>query len=107
VSPEPANGDASRMTPGVMVAGIDGCAGGWVVVTVEADGGASRSINRVDDLSGIVADLDSGRLGAVAIDIPIGLPDEGSRRCDLEARKLIGPRRSSVSRHRSGASSGP
>jgi predicted RNase H-like nuclease len=65
-------------------------------VTVEADGRSSRSIKRVDGLSGIVADLDSGRLGAVAIDIPIGLPDKGSRRCDLEARKLIGPRRSSV-----------
>ena len=65
-------------------------------MTVEADGSGSRSIRRVDDLSGIIADLDSGRLGAVAIDIPIGLPDEGSRRCDLEARKLIGPRRSSV-----------
>jgi predicted RNase H-like nuclease len=65
-------------------------------VTVEADGGGGRSIKRVDDLSGIVADLDSARLGAVAIDIPIGLPDEGSRRCDLEARKLIGLRRNSV-----------
>lgn len=94
-SPEP-HSAAGGTTSGVMVAGIDGCAGGWVVVTVEADGGGSRSIRRVDNLTGVVADLDRGRLGAVAIVIPIGLPEKGSRRCDLAARKLIGPRRNSV-----------
>jgi predicted RNase H-like nuclease len=31
-----------------------------------------------------------------AIDIPIGLPEDGVRRCDLEARALLGPARSSV-----------
>lgn len=32
----------------------------------------------------------------VAVDMPIGLADNGSRRADLMARKFIGPRRSSV-----------
>jgi hypothetical protein len=32
----------------------------------------------------------------VAVDMPIGLSDNSSRRADVEARKLIGPRRSSV-----------
>ncbi|MFZ9520713.1 MAG: DUF429 domain-containing protein, partial [Silvanigrellaceae bacterium] len=32
----------------------------------------------------------------VMIDIPIGLPNLGQRRCDAEARKLLGPRRSSI-----------
>jgi predicted RNase H-like nuclease len=31
-----------------------------------------------------------------AIDIPIGLPSRGPRQCDLEARKIVGGRRSSV-----------
>lgn len=32
----------------------------------------------------------------VAVDIPIGLADREARRCDLEARRVLGPRRSSV-----------
>lgn len=32
----------------------------------------------------------------IGIDIPIGLPHSGGREADLEARKLLGPRRSSV-----------
>ena len=32
----------------------------------------------------------------VVIDIPIGLPESGRRACDLEARAMLGPRRSSV-----------
>ena len=33
---------------------------------------------------------------AVGIDIPIGLPARGPRACDVQARALLGPRRSSV-----------
>ncbi len=32
----------------------------------------------------------------VVIDIPIGLPESGRRACDLKARAMLGPRRSSV-----------
>ena len=80
----------------ISVAGMDGCKGGWVVVTARADGKGGTSVERVPDLTAITRRLDSGELGAVGIDIPIGLPDAGSRRCDVEARKMIGPRRSSV-----------
>jgi predicted RNase H-like nuclease len=76
-----------------MVSGIDGCAGGWLCLS---------------------RDIVSGRVGAtilphfgqilsmnpeptvVAVDTPIGLPDRGARQCDLEARKRLGSRRSSV-----------
>jgi len=34
--------------------------------------------------------------GVLAVDMPIGLPDEGRRACDTEARRRLGPRRSSV-----------
>ena len=80
----------------VRVAGIDGCSGGWVVVTAPADNQGGTSVERVTDLTTVIHRLDSGDLAAVGIDIPIGLPDTGSRRCDVEARKMIGPRRSSV-----------
>jgi predicted RNase H-like nuclease len=32
----------------------------------------------------------------VAVDMPMGLADRERRRCDMEARRLLGPRRSSV-----------
>jgi predicted RNase H-like nuclease len=34
--------------------------------------------------------------GVIGVDIPIGLPVEGQRRADLEARRFVGGRRSSV-----------
>ena len=33
---------------------------------------------------------------AVGVDMPIGLPGQERRRCDIEARELLGPRRSSL-----------
>jgi predicted RNase H-like nuclease len=83
-------------TPGTVVAGIDGCKGGWLVVTVPAEGSGPVVIGCVPDLGGVIAGLESGRLAAAAIDIPIGLPEAGPRWCDTEARKRIGARRSSV-----------
>lgn len=74
------------------VLGIDGCpGGGWVVVSLSRVGGAA--IEHAPD----VADL-RRRCAAAAmalIDIPIGLMD-GPRACDVAARAMIGPRRSSV-----------
>ncbi len=81
------------------MAGIDGCPGGWVVATVPVtvDGGlVLAEVCVVADLGAVVAALESGRLTAAAIDIPIGLPASAPRACDIEARRLLGPRRSSV-----------
>lgn len=66
--------------------GIDGCRAGWLVA--ESDHGHIRvwMTERLADA------LDADR---VVIDIPIGLPDRGSRRADLEARKLLSPHRHS------------
>ncbi len=76
-------------TPGRPVAGIDGCRAGWVMVRRDAEGRfeAPLVVASLDDLP--PADM-------IAIDIPIGLPESGRRACDLEARALLGPRRSSV-----------
>ncbi|MCU1487903.1 MAG: uncharacterized protein JWN67_4649 [Actinomycetia bacterium] len=42
------------------------------------------------------ADVLALTAGPIAVDMPIGLPESGRRACDSEARKLLGPRRSSV-----------
>ena len=78
--------DNSRMA----LAGVDGCRGGWLAAT-EAEGNISwRWTATFRDL------YDDQSLVTLAVDVPIGLPDSGTRCCDIEARKLIGPRRSSV-----------
>jgi predicted RNase H-like nuclease len=81
---------------GAIVAGLDGCRRGWVMVSVPADDPVSTQIEVVTDLGRVFDALDSGELASAAIDIPIGLPETGARSCDLEARKLIGARRNSV-----------
>ena len=65
-------------------------------------GSASRSkgktrgyiASNIEELVGQAAT--DGPLDAVAIDIPIGLPDKGRRKADELAKAAIGPRRSSV-----------
>lgn len=73
-----------------MFIGIDGCRGGWVVAVLDAPGAAVRFalVEHLDDV------LRVARVGraTVVIDVPIGLPDTGSRLCDLQARSLLGPR---------------
>src|SRR5262245_33324116 len=71
--------------------GIDGCRGGWVV----AEGDAHRlvpSLRLVKDLCSLFDDA-SGC--TIAIDIPIGLSECEPRGCDVAARQLLRPLRSS------------
>ena len=73
------------------VAGIDGCRSGWLCVT-ENESRLRAFI--CPDISQAVQQLPANTL--IGIDIPIGLPNTDSRRCDLEARKLLGRRGVSV-----------
>lgn len=68
------------------IAGVDGCPFGWVVA-IESDSAIEVTI--VQSAREILA------LGAdvFAVDIPIGLTEGPSRRCDLLARRLLGPKR--------------
>lgn len=75
------------------VAGVDGCKGGWLVV-FEDDG--ELDANFIPSVEPLLVDLRQGRLDAVAIDMPIGLLDAPRRQCDVEARRLLGPRRSTI-----------
>ena len=77
------------------VLGIDGCPGGWVVASTAI---SDRAVGHLDVRRADTADLVALARGAavVAIDIPGGLLERGARVCDVEARRLLGPRRSSA-----------
>jgi predicted RNase H-like nuclease len=79
-----------------VVAGVDGCRRGWVLVEGRVDGRDTPRVSVARSLADLVARVDRGEVASVAIDIPIGLPERGARRCDVEARKRLGPRRHSV-----------
>jgi predicted RNase H-like nuclease len=75
------------------VGGVDGCPGGWIVAAEDPAGARLQLIREATGLLELDLDL-------IAIDIPIGVPEvyeEGGRRCDRQARRLLGrPRASSV-----------
>ncbi len=75
-----------------MLVGVDGCRAGWLAVTAGIRGTEVHD-QLHQEATGLVSQSD-WRL--MAIDIPIGLPERGSRACDQEARSLLGARRSSV-----------
>lgn len=79
-----------------MVGGLDGCRRGWVLVVAPSDGAGPSLVQVVTDLDDVLAMVDGNELLAVGIDIPIGLPAAGPRRCDVAARRRIGRRGSSV-----------
>lgn len=65
--------------------GVDGCPAGWVVAT--------RTQLTVEP--SLRAALDRLAPTIVAIDMPIGLSDDGRRACDVAARERLGPARAS------------
>ena len=78
------------------VAGADACRGGWCVVTLPVEGHGDATAEVVDRFAKVAARQAKGQVGAVGVDIPIGLSDGPPRLCDVEARALLGERRSSV-----------
>ena len=71
------------------VLGVDGCKGGWVGAQVGPSGIAWHIFATAEQVLAHPAD-------ALAMDIPIGLPENGVRRCDVEARRRPHVRASSV-----------
>jgi predicted RNase H-like nuclease len=79
----------------VLVAGVDGCRAGWAVALADARDGTVADVVVVPAFAEVVARL--GRdVAMIAVDMPIGLPDAGPRACDVDARRLLGARRSTV-----------
>ena len=72
------------------VAGVDLAGGGWAVVVLEED--------RLVDAFRCESFADALLVDAevVAVDIPIGILEEGVRPADTAARRFVGPRHSSV-----------
>ena len=69
------------------IAGIDGCKAGWLCIEELNDGLRAFIASNITDA---VDQLSPGCL--IGIDIPIGLPNDDSRQCDIEARRLLGTR---------------
>jgi len=76
------------------VLGVDGAGGGWVVIRRESD----RELTGywVASFEEILEKEASAAI--IAVDIPVGLSRDGSRECDIQAARQLGPRRSSVFR---------
>jgi predicted RNase H-like nuclease len=76
----------------MLVAGVDGCPNGWLVVCAEAN--AVLRLLSVRFAPSFVDVLDRTRqCDRVGIDIPIGLSDDGRRLADVEARAVLRPYR--------------
>jgi predicted RNase H-like nuclease len=72
------------------VLGVDGWRGAWVAARLD---GRSVTLSVLPDAATVLAVRD---VEVIAIDMPIGLSDDGVRRCDVEARRLLGRASSSV-----------
>jgi predicted RNase H-like nuclease len=78
-----------------VVLGADGVSRNRLVVAAVSSG-SSISWHLVTGAAELLALADACSAAAVALDVPIGLPATGQRRCDREAYSLLGARRSSV-----------
>ncbi|GAA1923492.1 DUF429 domain-containing protein [Nocardioides hwasunensis] len=83
------------LAPHAPVLGVDACAGGWVGVVVDPDRRASVFVAAgITDLLALVRERHD--VVAVAVDIPIGLPDSSGRLADAEARRQLVGKSSSI-----------
>lgn len=74
-----------------MIAGVDGMPGGWLVAFVSGTGVRWAEATTAAEVAAVTAEC-----AAVAVDIPMGLPETGWRACEPAAREFLGPARSSV-----------
>ncbi|NVI89141.1 DUF429 domain-containing protein [Actinomadura sp. BRA 177] len=73
---------------------MDACAGGWVGIALSNGPAVAYFAHHIETL--VTAADQAGKVDVIAIDMPIGLPDDGVREADECARKELGPRRSTV-----------
>jgi predicted RNase H-like nuclease len=73
------------------VLGVDGWRGAWVGALLD---GRSVTLLALPDVAAAALAVPDVEL--IAIDMPIGLSDDGPRACDVAARRLVGRARSSV-----------
>jgi predicted RNase H-like nuclease len=74
------------------VLGVDACPEGWIGIRLDASIAVSAfCASTIHELVGAAR-----RVDVVGIDIPIGLPTDLPRQAEVLARRLVGPRASSV-----------
>ena len=79
-----------------LVAGVDAAKGGWVMTVTSTDPGSAVAFSLRPSFADVWAEAQNQGAVAVGVDMPIGLPGQERRRSDVEARELLGPRRSSL-----------
>ena len=67
-----------------------------MVAITATDPGSPVAFSLRPSFADVWAEARSQGFVAVGVDMPIGLPDQERRRSDIEARELLGPRRSSL-----------
>jgi predicted RNase H-like nuclease len=72
-------------------AGVDGARGEWVVALTD---GRSLVLHSAPTVSAVL-DL-TAHCAAVGVDMPLHMPEKDYRPCELEAKALLGPARSSI-----------
>jgi predicted RNase H-like nuclease len=82
------------------VLGVDGCRAGWVGVVLTPGepvrGVFGTHIGEIVEAASATSGASASRLAVVGIDMPLHLSDDGHRSCDLEARRHLGAKRSSL-----------
>lgn len=78
------------------LAGVDGCKNGWIVALADSwPCSTPLQIEFCPDFAAVLRT--TTQCAAVAVDMPIGLPDGAEARgCDFEAQRALGPQRSSI-----------
>lgn len=74
-----------------VVAGVDGCRGGWIVVLLDTR--LRRVQGAVWASFAALYEACAGKAASMIVDMPIGLADSGRRACETMARRRLGPRR--------------
>ncbi|MDX2290330.1 MAG: DUF429 domain-containing protein [Hyphomicrobiaceae bacterium] len=80
-----------------LVAGVDGCRGGWIVALRPLAAPERAEVRMVPTFADVLAIRPEPEV--IAVDMPIGLPQAGSlggRPCDVAARAGLGGRQSAV-----------
>lgn len=77
----------------MLTVGVDGCPGGWVAVTWDSEAG-SLAVRVHRSFAELLAAYEGA--AAIGVDIPIGLAEGAPRGADRAARRVLGPRASSV-----------
>ena len=83
--------DAATIVADAAVLGIDGWKSGWLAVVLLENRVEVEFRTRLADYVSDFADA-----AAIVVDVPVGMPLEGRRVADIEARRFVGRRASSV-----------